>query len=250
MSDSLWPHVVWPTRLLCPWDSPGKNTGVGCHSFIRGIFPTQRLNLGLLYCRQILYGLSHTVRKIQSVAMDINYSTLSTTLTSICWVLPVLEGGRCLLSNRKYNWLFAPSYCTDSQQWSVRSASPIPQSHLEPWVAASALNSGSCAVAGSLQARDAVIGSRGGVLFSLYPSVTDLTHWKCVSCCWKITVYISTGIILSVPKRYRFKFIGPQRNECIGLVQNAQALGEKEDCHCPDPSVWLKGMDSNHPEEG
>ena len=27
MSDSLWPHGLWPTRLLCPWDSPGKNTG-------------------------------------------------------------------------------------------------------------------------------------------------------------------------------------------------------------------------------
>ena len=29
MSDSLWPHGLEPTRLLCPWDSPGKNTGVG-----------------------------------------------------------------------------------------------------------------------------------------------------------------------------------------------------------------------------
>ena len=31
MSDSVWPHRLQPTRLLCPWDSPGKNTGVGCH---------------------------------------------------------------------------------------------------------------------------------------------------------------------------------------------------------------------------
>ena len=30
MSDSLWPHRLWPTRLLSPWDFPGKNTGVGC----------------------------------------------------------------------------------------------------------------------------------------------------------------------------------------------------------------------------
>ena len=30
-------------RLLCPWDSPGKNTGVGCHAFLQGIFPTQGL---------------------------------------------------------------------------------------------------------------------------------------------------------------------------------------------------------------
>ena len=31
MSDSVRPHRRQPTRLLCPWDSPGKNTGVGCH---------------------------------------------------------------------------------------------------------------------------------------------------------------------------------------------------------------------------
>ena len=46
-------------RLLCPWDSPGKNTGVGSHSLLHRIFPTQGLNSGLLPCRQILYHLSH-----------------------------------------------------------------------------------------------------------------------------------------------------------------------------------------------
>ena len=40
-------------------DSPGKNTGVGCHSFVQGIFPTRESNLRLLPCRQILYCLSH-----------------------------------------------------------------------------------------------------------------------------------------------------------------------------------------------
>ena len=48
-----------PTKLLCPWDSPGKNTGVGSHSLLQGIFPTQGWDLGLLHCRQILYRLSH-----------------------------------------------------------------------------------------------------------------------------------------------------------------------------------------------
>ena len=37
-----------PARLLCPWDFPGQNTGVGCHSLLQGIFPTQGWNLGLL----------------------------------------------------------------------------------------------------------------------------------------------------------------------------------------------------------
>ena len=40
VSDSLRSHGLWPTRLLCPWDSPGKSTGVGCHS-LQGIYPTQ-----------------------------------------------------------------------------------------------------------------------------------------------------------------------------------------------------------------
>ena len=46
------------TRLLCAWDSPGKNTGVGCHTLLQGISPIQGLNLGFLHCRQILYHLS------------------------------------------------------------------------------------------------------------------------------------------------------------------------------------------------
>ena len=41
MSDSLQPHGLWPTRLLCPWDFPVKNTGVSCHFLLQGIFPTQ-----------------------------------------------------------------------------------------------------------------------------------------------------------------------------------------------------------------
>ena len=46
------------TRLLCPWDSPGKSTGVGSHSLLQGIFSTRGLNPGLSHCQQILYHLS------------------------------------------------------------------------------------------------------------------------------------------------------------------------------------------------
>ena len=99
VSDSLQPHgLLCPwllcLRLLCLWDSPGKNTGVGCHFLLQGTFPTQESNpgqvdsllykppgktnntgvgslsllegnflteesnWGLLHCRQILYQLS------------------------------------------------------------------------------------------------------------------------------------------------------------------------------------------------
>ena len=46
VSGSLQPHGLQPASLPCPWDFPGKNTGVGCHSLFRG--PRDWLNLGLL----------------------------------------------------------------------------------------------------------------------------------------------------------------------------------------------------------
>ena len=44
---SWWPRGLQPTRLLCPRKSPGKNTGVGCHALLQGVFPNQGLNLRL-----------------------------------------------------------------------------------------------------------------------------------------------------------------------------------------------------------
>ena len=57
MSYSL--QLRGPTRLLCPWDSPYKNTGVGCHALLQGIFPAQGSNPCLPHCRQTLYCLSY-----------------------------------------------------------------------------------------------------------------------------------------------------------------------------------------------
>ena len=55
----LWLHGLYPASLLCPWDFPDKNTGMGCHFLLQGIFLSQGSNPGLLHCRQILYWLSH-----------------------------------------------------------------------------------------------------------------------------------------------------------------------------------------------
>ena len=55
--NSLRPH-----GLKSPWNPPGQNTGVGCHSLLQGIFPPQGLNAGVLHCRWILYQLSHQER--------------------------------------------------------------------------------------------------------------------------------------------------------------------------------------------
>ena len=62
MSNSLQLHGLQPARLLCPWDFPDKNTGVGCHFLLRGLFPTQRLDLSLLHRRWIFYQLIHQRR--------------------------------------------------------------------------------------------------------------------------------------------------------------------------------------------
>ena len=59
MSDCLRPYGLQSARLLCPGDSPGKNTAMSCHFLLQGIFPTQRLNPGLQHCGQILYHVSY-----------------------------------------------------------------------------------------------------------------------------------------------------------------------------------------------
>ena len=64
LSGSFRPHGLEPSRLFCPWDSPGKNTGVGCHFLLQGIFPTQGLNPGLPHCKLILYSESPGKPKI------------------------------------------------------------------------------------------------------------------------------------------------------------------------------------------
>ena len=58
VSDTWGAYGLLPTRLLCLWDSLGKNTGMGCHALLQGIFPIQGSNpllLYLLHHRQILY---------------------------------------------------------------------------------------------------------------------------------------------------------------------------------------------------
>ena len=54
MSDSLQSHGLYSS-----WNSPGQNIGVDSRSLLQGIFPTQKLNWGLLHCREILYLLSY-----------------------------------------------------------------------------------------------------------------------------------------------------------------------------------------------
>ena len=59
MSNSLQHHGLQPSRLLCPQDFPGKNTGVGCHFLLQRIFPTEGLNSCLLHWQVDSLQLSH-----------------------------------------------------------------------------------------------------------------------------------------------------------------------------------------------
>ena len=59
MSNSFATPWTIAYRLLRPWNFPGKSTVVGCHFLLQRIFPTQGSNLGLPYCGQALYLLSH-----------------------------------------------------------------------------------------------------------------------------------------------------------------------------------------------
>ena len=69
VSDSLRPRGLQPARLLCPWDTPGMNTGVGCHALLQGVFLTQGSNPSLLQVsyiagRVFLPGESHGQRSL------------------------------------------------------------------------------------------------------------------------------------------------------------------------------------------
>ena len=69
VSDSLQQRGLQPARLLCPWDSPGKNTGVDCHALLQGIFPTQGLNPGLPHCGRF-FTVCCCRRQVASVVSD------------------------------------------------------------------------------------------------------------------------------------------------------------------------------------
>ena len=69
VSDSLQFRALQPSRLLCPWHSPGKNIGVGCHSLLQGILLTQGSKQRLRHCGQILYHVSHQSREVKTFTL-------------------------------------------------------------------------------------------------------------------------------------------------------------------------------------
>ena len=94
VSSSLRLHGLWPPGSSCPWDFPGKNTGMGCHFLVQGIVSTQRPNLHLQLGWQVLYhwatweallhGYCITDREIQSVIPSVCLLLNEDTYSSLC----------------------------------------------------------------------------------------------------------------------------------------------------------------------
>ena len=88
-STLLWLHGQAPARLLCLWDFPGKNTRVGCHFLLQGIFLTQRLNLCLLHWQVGSLPLNHVgsphnqINYIKNNVINTPSSSLSSYFTII-----------------------------------------------------------------------------------------------------------------------------------------------------------------------
>ena len=80
MSDSLWPHRHQPTRLCHPWDSPGKNTGVGCHFLLQGSFAISCLLFMLsVYC---IFNFIYCILYLQNL-----FGPFFFTFLSLCWTV-------------------------------------------------------------------------------------------------------------------------------------------------------------------
>ena len=74
VSDSVRPHRRQPTRLLCPWDSPGKNTGVGCHFLLqfRISWPKMSVNNFQIICVCVwLFGTPWTVAHQAPLSLEL-----------------------------------------------------------------------------------------------------------------------------------------------------------------------------------
>ena len=104
---TLQAHGLQPTRLLCPWDFPGKVTGVGCHFFLQGIFPNQDQTQVSCTADRFFtdWATREAYKPIASLLFDKNGITdknkssiiecLHVLVHASCHCFPTSPGGRC-----------------------------------------------------------------------------------------------------------------------------------------------------------
>ena len=100
MSDSQWLRGLRPPRLLCPWDFPDKNTGVGCHFLLQESFMTQGSNPRLLHW--------------QVDSLPLNFHTLSFTI----WK------ANCFMSTELKTWGARSSSAASATTCAARQCAP------------------------------------------------------------------------------------------------------------------------------
>ena len=115
-SNSLQPHGLWPTRLLSPWNSSGKNTGVGCHFLLQGIFLTQGSNLRLLCLLHWQLGSLPLAPPTQSKSERHRGSTSSRAIHLLRSKLPVPRGMQAEATMLPPSW---------SAMWGILALSSI-----------------------------------------------------------------------------------------------------------------------------
>ena len=126
--------TLWTARLLCPWDSPDKNTGVGSLSLLQQIFLTQELNLSLLHCRWILYQLGYQEsHKTFSNLCHKYYTAVFGYYTAVCHYICSIRQVHinCLQFSFKINYLFLPvlSLFSSCGKWGLLSSFGVQASH-------------------------------------------------------------------------------------------------------------------------
>jgi len=86
--DSLWPHGLYPTELFCLWNSTGKNSGVGCHSLLQGIFLTRdQTQVSLIAARFFTFWAIREALIRYMIYKIFSHSGLAFLL---CWGFPLL----------------------------------------------------------------------------------------------------------------------------------------------------------------
>ena len=121
-------------------DSPGRNTRIGCHALLQGIFPTLRSNPGLLHCWQILYSLSNQGSLLTNILLTkvLTYSIcISHTQKHTCTYRDTHKklcnsaGAQCEVGEEtKQNWICCQKTLVSNYSSARNSLSDVEQNHL------------------------------------------------------------------------------------------------------------------------
>ena len=109
VSDPLWPHGPKPTRLLCPWNFPGKNTGVGCHFLLH--WSSQHRDQSVSPVSLVLAGRFFTTEPLGKPLWSTEKSKLN-ALTILNWLIRKKETWKNVRGNFMKN-LKIENLCDD-----------------------------------------------------------------------------------------------------------------------------------------